>query len=296
MDVINKTPSSFEQEKNRLSFHLLRLIKRTQNQVTKREKILWDCQHWEVAHHKALLLQSNLYRIKKGMAEIAVADWEREGVECILPLDPRIDPKDQLTALFRQAKKLRLGIPHSKRQLQLIIDLLATQQQFIAEVQKINSFDALEAFLLNHPTLMPSKGHQKITKQTEPAKPYHTYTSQSGVTIWVGKNAKHNDKLTFHYANGSDWWLHAHNYPGSHVVIRCLEKGKDPDQETVQDAAELALRFSKAKDKHDEGDVTVSQVKFIKRFKGSPGKVHLSKHRVMHVRLDLARWDRLRGR
>lgn len=297
MDDIDKTPLSFEDEKNRLSSHLSRLVKRTQKQVIKREKILWDCQHWNEVHHKALLLQSNLYRIQKGMTEIAVADWEREGVERVLSIDPLIDPKNQIAVLFRQAKKLRLGIPHSERQLELIVDLLAAQQQLVMDVQHIDSFDALKAFLLEYPSLIPSKDQQKLTKKSEPTKPYHTYISQSGIAIWVGKNAKHNDKLTFHYANGSDWWLHAHNYPGSHVVIRCMEKGKNPDQETIQDAAELALRYSKAKvqGKYDEGEVTVSQVKFLNRFKGSPGKVHVSKHRVMHVKLDPTRWERLRN-
>jgi predicted ribosome quality control (RQC) complex YloA/Tae2 family protein len=77
------------------------------------------------------------------------------------------------------------------------------------------------------------------------------------------------------------------------VVIHSLKKGEDPDQETVRDAAELALRFSKAKDICNEGEVTVSQVKFLHRCKGSPGKVQISKHRVIHIRLDSARWNRL---
>lgn len=287
--------AAFDQAKNRVISYLSKLFKRTQEQVAKREKKLLDCQQWEKVHHEALLLQSNLYRIKKGMAEITISDWEKEGADCILILDPLMDPKDQIAALFHRAKKLRLGIPHSEKQLQLIQDALIVQQQLISNLQKINTNEALEAFLLAHPIATPPEKHQKPLKKIEPVKSYRTYTSKSGAPIWVGKNAKHNDKLTFHYAKGSDWWLHAHNDPGSHVIIHCLKKGEDPDQDTVRDAAELALRYSKAKDTHGEGEVIVSQVKFLCRVKGCPGKVQVSKHRVIHIRLDPERWDRLRN-
>lgn len=286
--------TTFDQAKNRVSSYLSKLLKRTQKQVNKREETLLNCQNWAKVHHQALLLQSNLYRIKKGMVEITVHDWEQEGIERLLPLNPLVDPKDHIAVLFRQAKKLRLGISHSDKQLHVIVDILTSQQELFSDLQKINTFDALEAFLITHPLLTPPKKHQVLVKKNETPKPYHTYSSESGLIIWVGKNAKHNDMLTFHYANGSDWWLHAHNYPGSHVVIHGLKKGQEPDQETFYDAAELALRFSKHKGALGEGEVTVSQVKFLNRLKGCPGKVQVSKHRVMHIRLDPSRWNRLR--
>ncbi|MBA3815197.1 MAG: DUF814 domain-containing protein [Parachlamydiaceae bacterium] len=297
MSIIPIPPSektAFEHAKNRVILHLKRLLKRTQKQIFIREKTLLDCQNWEDVHHKALLLQSNLYRIKKGLAEITLEDWAEEGKACTLLLDPIKDPKDQVAALFRQARKLRLGIPHSEKQLHLIVNALSAQEELISHVQNINSITALDAFLIAHPSAAPQE-HQILIKKFEPTKPYHTYTSESGLSIWVGKNATKNDLLTFHHANGLDWWLHAHNYPGSHVIIRVLRKGEDPDSKTILDAAELALRYSKAKDTHGEGEVTVSQVKFLHRLKGCPGKVQVSKHRVMYIRLDPVRWNRLRG-
>jgi len=291
---LNSGDAAFDRTKNRMISHLSKLLKRTQKQVIKREETLLDCQQWANVHHRALLLQSNLYRIKKGMAEVTVPDWEQDGLECTLTLDPLTEPKDQIAALFHRAKKLRLGIPYSEKQLQSIVVALTAQQKLISDLHEINTNEALDAFLLTHSIVIPQK-HQKIVKKTEPPKPYRTYTSESGLTIWVGKTAKQNDMLTFHHANGSDWWLHAHNYPGSHVVVHCLKKEEKPDQETLRDAAELALRFSKAKDTHDEGEVTVSQVKFLHRIKGFPGKVQVSKHSVMHIRLEPARWNRLRG-
>lgn len=284
--------TAFNQAKTRTLSHLSKLLKRSEKQVSKREELLLNCQQWAKVHHKALLLQSNLYRIKKGMTEITIPDWEQNGIERSLTLDPLIEPKDQISKLFRQAKKLRLGIPYAEKQLQSILEALDMQQKLISEVQEIDSQVDLDVFLNKHSIITPQK-HQIIVKKTEVPKPYRIYTSESGVMIWVGKTAKNNDLMTFQHANGSDWWLHVHNYPGSHVVVRCLKKGEKPDQETLRDAAELAMRFSK--DTHDQGEVTVSQVKFLQRIKGFPGKVQVSKHSVMHIRLEPSRWNRLRG-
>ncbi len=76
--------------------------------------------------------------------------------------------------------------------------------------------------------------------------PYREFWSRSGLRIWVGKKAKDNDTLTFKLAHGSDFWLHVHGYPGSHVIIK-INKGKDPDADTIQDALQLALYYSQAK-------------------------------------------------
>ncbi len=291
---LHSEKKDFEQTKKRTISHLTKQLKRTQNQVKMRQETLVNCQQWSQVHHNALLLQSNLFRLKKGMQEITVLDWEKGDTERVCSLDPLKEPKDQVAALFRRAKKLRLGIPHSEKQLDSILKTLNDQQQLIADLHEISSNEVLEEYLHAHSIITPQK-HQIPPKKTEPAKPYRIYISQSGITIWVGKTAKNNDLLTFHHANGSDWWLHAHDYPGSHVVIHHLKKGEQPDHETLLDAAELALRFSKAKDTHDKGEVTLTQVKFLNRVKGCPGKVQVSKHSVMHIRLDPHRWNRLRN-
>ncbi len=69
-----------------------------------------------------------------------------------------------------------------------------------------------------------------------------SYTSEDGITIKVGENAKDNDELTLS-SYPKEWWMHASGYPGSHVVI-CYE-GDTVPKETKRDAAVLALHHSK---------------------------------------------------
>lgn len=70
-----------------------------------------------------------------------------------------------------------------------------------------------------------------------------TYTSQDGIKIIVGENAKENDDLTLS-RSPYEWWLHVDGGPGAHVII-CHEGDTIP-RETKRDAAFLAVHHSKS--------------------------------------------------
>jgi predicted ribosome quality control (RQC) complex YloA/Tae2 family protein len=86
-----------------------------------------------------------------------------------------------------------------------------------------------------------------------------------GFIIKVGRDAQSNDHLTFNVADKEDLWFHVKGVPGSHVVIRVLDKL--PTDSVIRFAAELAKKNSKAK---SENSVTVvyCQRKFVKKESG----------------------------
>ena len=61
-------------------------------------------------------------------------------------------------------------------------------------------------------------------------------------TILVGKNAHHNDELCKNMS-GTDYWFHATEYPGAHVIV----KG-NPTEADLNYAAQLAATHSKSKE------------------------------------------------
>lgn len=282
----------FDKNKNTAIKRLEKLTRTANRHVIEREQILKECKEWPKVHHEALLLQANLFRISKGMESIEVEDWEQEGKKRILTLDPILKPQDQVANRFRQSKKKRLGEVHAERQLKLAKEknlLLLERMQIL---QNIESIEQLEAFCQQHGLLTPKKNEQAKAKKASPAKPYSTYTSTGGLEIWVGKNARANDKMTFKCTKGSDWWFHARDYAGSHVVLRCA-KNSEPDDESIKEAAELALRYSKGSSE-GKGEVSMTQVKRLSRIAAHPGQVLLSKHKILHIALDEQRWMRLK--
>jgi predicted ribosome quality control (RQC) complex YloA/Tae2 family protein len=86
-----------------------------------------------------------------------------------------------------------------------------------------------------------------------------------GYTIFIGKDAKSNDYLTFNVADKEDMWFHVKGKPGSHVVIIVRENLLTP--EIIKTAALLAKKNSKAKG-DNQCIVVYCKKKFVKKKKG----------------------------
>jgi predicted ribosome quality control (RQC) complex YloA/Tae2 family protein len=86
-----------------------------------------------------------------------------------------------------------------------------------------------------------------------------------GFIIYVGRDARSNDHLTFNIADKEDIWMHVKGVPGSHVVIRVRENL--PTLELIRRAAELAKKNSKV-DKEEKATVVYCQRRFVKKEQG----------------------------
>jgi predicted ribosome quality control (RQC) complex YloA/Tae2 family protein len=129
-------------------------------------------------------------------------------------------------------------------------------------------------------------------RDDEPAPPYRTFRALGGAAILVGRGAAENDALTVRVARGNDLWLHARGHPGAHVVVR-LGKTAGPDQDTLLDAAHLAAHFSDARGE-PQVEVAYTRAKHVRKPRGSPpGAVTYSQERVLAVRIEPPRLERL---
>ncbi len=111
------------------------------------------------------------------------------------------------------------------------------------------------------------------------SKPYHEWLV-SGFRVWIGKNARSNDKL-LNLAHKEDIWLHAKSVSGSHVIIRAQQK--KPDKSVVEIVASFAAHQSKAK-----GSAWVPVIytlkKYVRKAKNAPpGAVIVQKEQVIMV-------------
>ena len=108
------------------------------------------------------------------------------------------------------------------------------------------------------------------------------YLSTRGFEIVVGKNDKDNDIITFRLAGSQDIWMHAADYPGSHVIIRNPNRKEVPPI-VIQEAAEIAAFYSQAK-QQDKVAVHYTQKKFVtKPPRSKPGLVRLSSFKTILV-------------
>lgn len=108
------------------------------------------------------------------------------------------------------------------------------------------------------------------------------FISSDGYEIVIGRNDKENDSITFRLAGSHELWLHAADYPGSHVVVRS-PRGTELPQRTILEAAELAAFFSQAKNE-SKAAVHYTLRKFVsKPPRAAPGLVRLSSFKTLMV-------------
>lgn len=249
---------------------------------------LQQCSRWAERQHEGELIKSQFSSIKKGAATLTVYDWLTDQ-QIVLTLDPSKSPQEEMTTRFRKAKKLQAGISPLKRFLESVqkeLQRVKQKEHLIDQVSSIN-----ELLSLKEKIEVPIRQVDKSFRKTSPI--YREFFSASGLTIWVGKSAKANDRLTFQLANGRDWWLHIRGFPGSHVIIR-VAKDQKPDPDTLKDAMQLALYFSKARTS-GEGEVCVTQRKYVLKL-GKAGQAQVSLHQTHWVKLDLERIHALHNR
>ncbi len=258
------------------------------------EKALQDNQKalaWKEIQHEGVLLQANFYQLRKGLTEIRLVDWEKPGEEeHVLLLDPLLGPQENIEKRFHQSKKLKASLNYTEDRILVTGKMLEKQQEIVSQVAETTSLEALHAIGLFFEKQKPQRKSEKSSSL-----PYLEFYSESGLKIWVGKNAKSNEKLTFSYASGSDWWFHVCGCPGSHVILK-VKKNQEPDPESIQDAILLALIHSKAKDK-GEAEIHATQCKYVSRIgRGKAGQVQISKHKTLYAKLDQNRFRSIKSR
>lgn len=278
----------FQKEKNHLMREVKERYKRCTRTLTKSVIEVGHLSDWSKVQHEAELLQANLYRIQKGMNTITVQDWLLEGKEVEIAIDNHLTPGEIVGALFKKAKKMHAGIERCQALISRMKEMQKNLEDCQQNIEKASNIDELQHIRQLWNIYSPEKPLQNISQ------PFREFSSESGLKIWVGKGASENEKLTFSLARGSDFWMHVRDFPGSHVVIR-VSKGKRPDEQTIKDAAQLALAYSKGK---NQGivDLILTQCKFISRSRNKKGLVFISSKEVFQDQFDSVRFQKIKQR
>ncbi|HGY89686.1 MAG TPA: fibronectin-binding domain-containing protein [Planctomycetes bacterium] len=296
-EQLTETVSQDDVDVKGLAKELTKAIKRQFKRISKIEADVRRLDSAKDAYREGEALKAALGDIEKGATRARVRDWSTDPPSWIeIDLDPKLSPIENVERIFKEAKKRERGLAlaeqrlkEQRRQLQHL--------QSLEELLRDDSPEARELLLEETRALgidVP-RTRTPAEKKAPPAPrlPYKTYHSENGTPIWVGRSSRDNDALTFHHAKGNHWWLHAEDYPGSHVVVPMAEP---LPPEVLVDAATLALGYSKAPKGGKQG-VSYTRRKHVTKFKGAkPGQVLLQQRKTILIRIDPDRWKRLTGR
>ncbi len=258
------------------------------------------------------LLKSVLHEIKPGAASVSAADFE-SGETVTIPLDPTLSPSANLERYFGKYQKELRGESAIEQQLASVQAALGKVEALRDRVRRaggpgvpdLQELETLAAHPLLHrlisryypssrrPGPAPKKRGRLETRSDVPGRLLpKRYRTEQGLEIWVGRSDEGNDYLTTRLARGNDLFFHLEGYPGSHVVLR-TEGRSDPPPDSVLDACELAVHFSKMKNA-GRADVHVAQIKDVKKPKGAKaGLVYVLKGKTVHLRRNPKRLENI---
>lgn len=215
-------------------------------------------------------LMANLYRIAKGSSECIVENIY-DGTLLTIALAPDLTANENAQKYYKRYNKLKRAQTEIKEQLKLTeealeylgsIDVALKLVQTRAEVAEIKAELAAAGFI----TVKTAKNKMPQAKSA----PTVIKLSED-TTLYIGKNNKQNDYVTFSVGGSSDLWFHTKNIPGSHVILKT--NLPQPQTEDIQTAANLAAYFSKARGGSNV-PVDYTLRKFVKKPSGAkPGFV-----------------------
>ncbi|NWF73134.1 MAG: fibronectin-binding domain-containing protein [Nitrospirae bacterium] len=287
--------SAVEAARNARASLLRRSIKKLRRRIEAWQEDLAKAEQYKTYDRYGELIKANLGTIRKGQLEVIVVDYfDEELPNLTIPLDQSKTPQGNMDDYFRKHRKhlaaeraLRPRIEAGQKELELLQAELTAIEQGTWQAPE-------EPPPITRRRNLTRAGREKGPQEQRQG-PFRRFTSADGLAIYVGRNARENDALTFGLAKSDDLWLHARGTPGSHVVVR-LEKGSDPPLETIRDAATLALLYSDLK-KSGKGEVIYTRRKWVKKAKGqAPGAVTVTQEKSLHVNLEKKRLDALKTR
>lgn len=187
-----------------------------------------------------------------------------------IPLDPTMTPMENAQRYFEKYNKQK----RTFEALSHLIDETKYEIDYLESVRTALDIALTEDDLSQIKEELIESGYmrRKYTKKKVKIKnqPLH-YISSDGFHMYVGKNNLQNDELTFHFAVGNDWWFHAKQVPGSHVIVKT--NGQTLPDRTFEEAGRLAAYYSSMRNA-DKIEIDYVEKKYVKKTPGAkPGFV-----------------------
>jgi predicted ribosome quality control (RQC) complex YloA/Tae2 family protein len=276
---------------------VIRLLERATQKIDRRAKAIAEdlakIAEADTIAAQAQWLVAEAVRAPRGATKLVVTDWSSgEAVPIVIKLDPSKSAKVQVEAMFKRAKRLRLGGRIASDRLAQTEKQKAGVAEAIAKVRAAETLGAIEDAMRAGKSAAPRDVSLPGTAAAASPKgkgagrriPFRTFHARSGRRLLVGKGAADNDAVT-QGARPHDLWLHAKDRTGAHVIAP-LDKGETCPQEDLVDAAHLAAHFSDAREEKIV-DVQYTQKRHLRKPKGSaPGFVIVDREKVLVLRVE----------
>ena len=258
------------------------LLSRTVRKMAVQEKELAATYDRERLRRLGDIVTANLHRITRGQTVLFAEDFYDEAMPVIeIPLSPMLSPQQNAAKFYKDYTRMKNAEKELTRQLAMGQEEVTYLRSVLEELERAQTDAELEEIrreLQDGGYLRRDTGKKKMKQAKLPAL---RFVSTDGYPIYVGRNNRQNEELTFRLARKDDLWLHAQKVHGSHVIISC--GGTTPPDDTVTQAAQLAAYYAET-GAGQNIPVDVTPVKQVKKTPGAkPGMVIYHTYRTVIV-------------
>jgi predicted ribosome quality control (RQC) complex YloA/Tae2 family protein len=202
---------------------------------------LTDDSEREVLRQSGELILAYQYALTSDQSELR-AQYDLDQPELVIKLDSSLTPLENAQRYFERynkAKRALDDVPRliSENEAELaLLDQLALDLELAANWPEI---DEVQQTLQN-------KGYWRGKKAARMAGSQKSaplrYVTEDGWVIWIGRNSRQNEVVTFEKGSPTDVWLHVRGVPGAHVIIKT--EGRSVPEATLELAAGAAAYYS----------------------------------------------------
>ncbi|TVQ68232.1 MAG: DUF814 domain-containing protein [Balneolaceae bacterium] len=265
--LINSVKPLLERKRNSLQLRLEQL-----------HKTAADPSRAEVYEKTGHILMANAHKeLKAENGSMILPDYYNSDQPIRIPVDESLSIAQNAQAYYDKSARTERSVRQAKRRLTDTRHELAEVTELGRSLEGIERTDQFEQWSREHSSVLEKLGVGKKNLKPE-SLPYRKITVGS-YEVWIGKNARSNDRLTS-AAHKEDLWLHARGASGSHVVIRMNNQQAMPPKEVILRAASIAAFHSAARNS-SLVPVIVTKRKYVTKPKGSPaGAVKVQREKV----------------
>jgi predicted ribosome quality control (RQC) complex YloA/Tae2 family protein len=214
------------------------------------QKLIQEQQNYERAaglQRTAQLLTSSGLKMDQHYESVTVNDYFAEKQrEVEVTLDSTFSLRENIERMFKRHSKAERGKQMIGRRLAEVRHQHARLDEQLRRVQAIRDWDTWLAVATRLHKDGRSKADGEVIAKEPVLRRFRTALIE-GREVYVGRNARENDEVTFEVATPDDFWFHVAEYTGSHVVVRNPNRDKELEPSVLIKAAQIAAFFSQAR-------------------------------------------------
>lgn len=283
-----ETSETFINYRNSILKLILDILKKYNNRLLSINSKLEECNNMDKYKLYGELITSNLYRLSDShLSLIELENYYDNNNLISIPLDIRYSPNINAKHYFKKYNKLKNAfqiVSTQKHETELELDYIKSIVYTLENCSTLedvqNIFEEISENVIFKERFNNKKKKNKNTKKKKNYSFCPIEYNIDGYTIYVGKNNKENDRLTFSFANKNDLWFHTKDIPGSHVILKA---DKPITDNILIKVAQIAAKHSKAS-LSSNVPVDYCLVQFVKKPNGAkPGMVIFTNNKTLNV-------------